>query len=157
MLLNYLQTWPAVPYMFHDAVRDIINNENDELHKFVGSSYEPYKLYPISGSFRLWLEQNLPIKIGACCHIHVITSDLVIHKDYMEEKYKVNYIFSTGGENVQTNFYDDNFLLLESNVVPAFTWHWFDGTVNHHALNISTSQPRVAITIGTNHVDQTDK
>lgn len=156
MYLNYLQNWPNIPSEFHDIVRNITMTESDELHKFVGSSYDPYKLYPISSELKLWLQNNIPIEIGSCCHVHVITSDLDIHKDYMQEKFKVNYIFTTGGENVKTNFYDDDLNLLESHVVPSFVWHWFDGTVNHNATNISFDNPRVAITIGTNNVNSTN-
>ena len=157
MHLHYLQNWPKIPLEFHDTVRRIIMTERDELYKFVGSSYDPYKLYPIFGDLKLWLQNNIPIEIGSCCHVHVITSDLDIHKDYMQEKFKVNYIFATGGENVNTNFYDDDLNLLASYVVPAFVWHWFDGTINHNATNISSQNPRVAITIGTNHVNQADR
>ncbi len=154
MYLNYLHNWPKIPEDLHHAVQSIVDTGNDELHKFVGAAYDPYKLYPIIGPLKTWITNHLPIQIGSCCHIHMITNDLVIHKDYMQEKYKVNYIFTTGGTDVKTNFYDNDFNLLQSYVVPAFTWHWFDGTINHNATKITA--PRVAITIGTNDVDRLD-
>jgi hypothetical protein len=156
MFLNYLYHWPKIPLELHQQVSHIITNEQDELDKFVGSFYAPYKLFPITGELGNWLKSNLPMKFGSCFHIHVITDDLVVHKDYMQEKYKVNYIFETGGSLVRTNFYNDNQILVESHQVSPYEWHWFDGTTYHNATNIEPGKKRIAITLGTNDVDSFD-
>lgn len=152
MLLNYLPNWPKIPEELHQDVLRIVENNPDELDKFVGGFYSPLKLYPIDGLLKEWLHENISLEFGSCFHVHVISSDLLIHRDYMDEKYKVNYIFKTGGPEVSTNFYDDQNKLIESHVLVPFKWHWFDGTVLHNATNIKPGEYRVAITLGTNTI-----
>lgn len=145
-LIKFLD-FPAIPNSMLCQVADIVKNGVDELHKFVGSDYEPYKLLPIKGELLEWLYQNLPIKFGSCVHIHTITSDLLIHKDYQIDRYKLNYIFDTGGFNVLTHFYDDNYSLLETYHLDKNIWHQFDGQIYHNVTNVESK--RIAITIGT--------
>lgn len=152
MHLHYLPDWPKVPDHLLDDVQRIIEKNPDELDRFVGHAYSPYTLHAIDGALAEWLRANVPLEFGSCFHIHVIRNDLVIHQDFMDEQYKVNYIFQLGGPEVKTNFYDKDHRLLESHCVQTHTWHWFDGTVPHNASNLAPGEIRIAITLGVKKV-----
>lgn len=153
MILNYLD-WPPVPEELYADVERIIANNQDEIAKYTGESYEVYKFYPIDGALLEWIRANLPIKLGShmqCCHLHVMTGRIKMHVDANFERYKCNYIFKLGGDNVRTDFYDETEKnLLESNCVEASRWHQFDGQIFHEVWNITPGDARIAITIGTN-------
>lgn len=156
MILKYLD-WPKIPEELYPDVRRIIDNNQDEIEKYTGESYEVYKFYPIDGALLEWLKTNLPIKFGfdmQCCHLHVMTGRIKMHVDANYERYKCNYIFKLGGDNVRTDFYDDESktTLLESNCVERFRWHQFDGQIFHEVYNITPGEARVAITIGTDEL-----
>jgi hypothetical protein len=146
MFLKYLDL-PKVPNELLSEIDKIITSSNDELDKFTGFAYTPLKLYPITGPLLDWIKQNVPIEFGSCIHVHVITDTLVIHKDFQTNKYKINYIFDTGGDNVLTHFYDDQQTLLESHKIKSGCWHQFDGQVYHNVTGVN--KPRIAITLGT--------
>lgn len=147
MFLKYLDL-PRVPSELLSTVNTVITNSQDELHKFTGFDYPPLKLYPITDPLLGWIKNNIPVMFGKCMHIHVITDTLLIHKDFQEDRFKLNYIFDTGGENVLTHFYDDEHNLLESHKIKPCRWHQFDGQVYHNVTG--TTSARIAITLGTN-------
>ena len=150
MFLNYLPDLPPVPKeLYQDALR-IATTKQDELHKFVGASYGPLQLYPIDGALYDWIVANIPIEFGRCVHLHVINDNVRMHKDFQTEKYKLNFIFKTGGEHVETCFHDDDGNILERHTIVAGQWHQFDGTVNHSVEGVESGQLRAAITLGTN-------
>jgi hypothetical protein len=153
MILQYLPNWPSIPRDLYTEVSRIVQTTNDELEKFVGESYDPYKLHPLNGELANWIKLNIPIEFGSCFHLHVISNDLVIHQDFMSERFKVNYIFQTGGDNVYTNFYNNDHSLIERHCVAPEKWHYFDGSVPHNASNITPGLTRIAITLGTNYVN----
>ena len=147
MFLKYINL-PVVPTELLHTVSSIITNSQDELPKFTGFDYPPLKLYPITDSLLEWIKYNIPITFGKCTHMHAITDELIIHKDFQTDTFKLNYIFDTGGENVLTHFYDDDYVLLESHKVEPYRWHQFNGQINHNVTGVI--RPRIAITLGTN-------
>jgi hypothetical protein len=153
MILRYLN-WPQVPTELYSDVERIIANNQDEIANYTGETFMVYKFYPIDGALLEWLRNNLPVKFGdnmQCCHLHVMTGPIKMHVDANFERYKVNYVFKLGGDNVRTDFYDDTKKnVLESNCVEALRWHQFDGQIYHKVWNITPGDARVAITIGTN-------
>jgi len=155
MILKYLD-WPKIPKELYPDVERIIKNNKDEIAKYTGEEFLVYKFYPIDGDLLQWLRTNLPIKFGShmqCCHLHVMTGPIKLHHDANFERYKCNYIFKLGGDNVRTDFYDDSKKnIIESNCVEALRWHQFDGQIYHNVYNITPGDARIAITIGTDEL-----
>lgn len=149
MIANYIDFLPRIPeYLIKDVDR-IVKTKVDELEKFTGGKHWAYQFYPVDGLLETWLLDNIPIEKSDCFHIHVITKELLIHKDYNSVKYKLNYIFETGGDNVCTKFYDDNRILLETFTFEANRWHHFNGQIFHGVTGIDNSKRRIGLTIGT--------
>jgi hypothetical protein len=155
MILRYLN-WPKIPLELYPDVTRIITTNQDEIAKYTGESYDVYKFYPIDGELLDWLRNNIPVEFGAhmqCCHLHKMTGPIKMHVDENFERYKVNYIFTLGGDNVRTDFYDASQKnIIESNCVEALRWHQFDGQIHHKVWNIVPGEERLAITIGTNEL-----
>ena len=150
MLLHYLPELPPVPQdLYKDALR-IATTGTDELYKFAGGAYGPLQLYPINGLLHDWVVANIPIQFGRCLHLHVINSDVEMHKDYQDEQYKLNFIFKTGGKQVETRFHDNNGNIIEKYIIAHGQWHQFDSTINHSVSGIEPGELRAAITLGTN-------
>ena len=149
MIAHYIDYLPKIPQHLMEDVERIIKTKVDELEKFTGGKYWAYQFYPVDGRLEHWLLENIPIEKTDCFHIHVITKELLIHKDYNSAKYKLNYIFETGGTNVRTGFYDDNNNLLESMNFDPHRWHHFNGQIFHGVTGIDDSKQRIGLTLGT--------
>lgn len=149
MIANYIDSLPSIPQYFTEEVERIITTKLDELEKFTGGKHWAYQFYPVDGRLEQWLLGNIPIEKSDCFHIHVITKELLIHKDYNSVKYKLNYIFETGGNDVRTGFYDDNKNLLESVNFDPHKWHHFNGQIFHGVTGIDDSKRRIGLTLGT--------
>ena len=67
-----------------------------------------------------------------------------IHKD--PRSYAINYILDTGGDNVNTAFFENGY---NSTCVPKEAWHYFRADRLHAVQNITTT--RIAITISIKH------
>jgi len=77
--------------------------------------------------------------------VQVITSDMPVHKD-LGTQLKFNYIIDSGGDNVVTNFYNDNFELTSSTTCDLNTWYILDVATHHDVKNIEQGKQRVSIT-----------
>jgi len=143
--LRYLNL-PSIPNEYLEDVPSIIAGK-DELDKFVGFFIDPYQIYPITGKLKEWLLSNIPIINPTILHIHVISGELPIHKDYARH-FTMNYIIKTGGENILTPFLDDQHNLLKTYCIEPHRWHDFDGQINHTVVGPTKDNLRIAITIG---------
>ena len=81
---------------------------------------------------------------GYTLRIHVLKDKLAIHKDFGRKK-AFNYIIASGGPDVETCFYADNFKLIEKHKIDMFRWHQMDVTTYHSVINMI--EPRIALTI----------
>lgn len=149
MIANYVDLLPQIPDYLYIEIDRIITTKKDELEKFAGGKHWAYQFFPIDGDLSEWLLENVLKEKTDCFHIHVITKELVIHKDYNSKKYKLNYIFDTGGDQVITSFYDDDRRLVESHNFEQKKWHHFNGQYFHGVTGIDTDKKRIAITLGT--------
>lgn len=91
-----------------------------------------------------WCQQNI------CSDMYfafqVITGDMAAHKD-KETKIKINYLLQTGGDQVHTEFFDeDRVTKLASYVIPAHKWHILKADSYHSVSNIDPGQVRFSIT-----------
>lgn len=151
MIANCVDSLPCIPDIFLKEVQRIITTKPDELEKFTGGKHWAYQFYPIDGDLSDWLLDNVIEEKTDCFHIHVITHELLIHKDYNSKKYKLNYIFDTGGHSVTTSFYDDDRNLLESHVFEENRWYHFSGQCFHGVNGVDPDKKRLAITLGTDN------
>ena len=58
----------------------------------------------------------------------------------------INYLISTGGDDVYTCFYQNN-MLAEKLVIQPFRWHWINVSIPHNVINLKKNHPRISITI----------
>jgi hypothetical protein len=102
-------------------------NASRELEEFL----QPYFTFPVTHNIAY----------------HRIGKNIPIHVDnFRKECY--NYIIDCGGDNVYTNFYDeDKVTLLHQEVIPARTWHKLNVSVNHNVTGIEPGRSRFALTI----------
>lgn len=76
----------------------------------------------------------------------IISYDLPLHKDHVTVS-KLNYILDTGGENVVTEWYDDDqTTLLQSTILEPFRWHIIKADTYHTVKNVGPNKKRFAIT-----------
>jgi hypothetical protein len=74
----------------------------------------------------------------------LITADLKMHIDNIV-KTKLIYIIEPGGDNVLTNFYDDDFNLTHSYKIMPRTWHLLKVDVYHNVVNIEPGKTRLSL------------
>jgi hypothetical protein len=76
--------------------------------------------------------------------IQLMTADIDRHTD-RGTKIKLNYLIDTGGDDVITNFYDqDQETLIESYQIEPLRWHIFKAESPHEIVNITRT--RISIT-----------
>jgi hypothetical protein len=91
-----------------------------------------------------WCQQNIcPDMYFA---FQCFTGPVDLHQD-TGTQIKLNYVLSTGGNQVATEFYaDDRTTLLDSHIIEPNRWHMFRANVYHCVRGIETGQTRFAIT-----------
>ena len=91
-----------------------------------------------------WCQQNI------CNDMYwafqIISGDLPIHKDNVT-KNKFIYLIETGGDNVITEFYDeDKTTVLQSVIIETHRWHMLKVDTFHGVRNIDPGKIRFSIT-----------
>ena len=91
-----------------------------------------------------WCKQNIcPDMYFAFQILHTSNN---IHKDN-GTTVKLNYVMSTGGSNVLTEFYDDDkTTLLDSYHIEPHRWHILKVNTYHRVINLEPGQFRFAVT-----------
>jgi len=118
-----------------------------EIHKQAPSSqvHGPY-IWSSHGTDAInqWCQKNICADMYFACQI--MTNDLVTHKD-IGTKIKLTYLVDSGGDNVSTNFYDDDQTTqLASYVIAPNQWHILKADTYHQVSNIQPGQVRFSIT-----------
>jgi hypothetical protein len=91
-----------------------------------------------------WCQQNICAEMYFACQCMI--GDFEIHKD-IETKTKLTFVLDTGGNNVVTNFYDDDqTTLVGSYVIEPNRWHILKADTYHQVSNITPGQVRFSIT-----------
>jgi hypothetical protein len=76
----------------------------------------------------------------------IITGDMGMHKD-IGTRVKINYLVQTGGDNVLTEFFDDDQTTqLASYTIDAHRWHILKADTYHGVTNVAPGQVRFSIT-----------
>jgi hypothetical protein len=72
--------------------------------------------------------------------------DVELHRD-VDTQIKLNYIITTGGDQVVTEFYqDDATTCLDQVIIQPNRWHVFRANMLHRVCNIQPNQTRFAVT-----------
>lgn len=91
-----------------------------------------------------WCQANI---CSTCYYAFLmIFDDLPMHKD-PETEIKFNYLIDTGGDDVYTEFFDeDQKELLQSEKIPANSWYLIKANKWHHVVGVQPGRPRFLIT-----------
>lgn len=126
----------------------------NDLEKFVFSSTEGrdlfhkkngvYAIFDANVCLKNFLKEFFDLSVYNI-RVQSINADTIIHVDHNRIE-AINYIVSSGGNNVITSFYNDNLDLIEDILIEEKKWHRLRVDVKHSVRNI-TSPPRVAITV----------
>ena len=75
-----------------------------------------------------------------------MNSDIVVHKDVGTEV-KLTYLIDAGGNNVRTNFFeDDKTTMTHSFVIPTQQWHILCANRYHSVEGIESGHTRFSLT-----------
>jgi len=149
-MTNYrlLTDLPSIPDNLILSIEEVLELKN---HATWENVTPKYTLHRCQDELSEYLKEMFPESIGFW--YHTIVQELPIHKNgsfsafYNRElpSTRLNYIIDAGGDNVQTNWYD-NGELIESVVFPERVWHELEVFVYHNVNNIDEGRRRFAIT-----------
>lgn len=130
---------PKIP----DSIVQNLNRNFEEYDTSVGR-------YPYSWSDSFNSEINLWCQKNICDTMYfafqIIRGDLFLHKD-VGTRTKFIYLFDTGGDNVVTEFYDDDqTTLLDSIVIEPLRWHILKADTYHCVKNVKPDKIRFSLT-----------
>ena len=136
--IRYLNL-PVIP----NNIIDSINRNYDEYKKVTHK-----ETYTWSDSFNKeineWCQNN--ICNSMYWGFQFITGDMFLHKD-VGTLIKLNCLVDTGGNNVSTEFYeDDQTTLLDSVIIEPHKWHILKADTYHCVKNVEVGQTRFSIT-----------
>lgn len=75
----------------------------------------------------------------------IITGDIPAHKDVGTQT-KITYLIHTGGDQVATEFFDDQHNLIASYKIESGRWHVLKADALHSVSNIEPGQVRFSVT-----------
>jgi hypothetical protein len=132
--------FPALPDEIHLEIHKSYL-ENPNYFKFRDDRF--YKIHLANDKLTETVKSIIPNpgKIS----VQLIQNSVPIHVDIGRTE-AINYLISTGGDDVYTCFYQNN-LLVEKHKIEPFRWHWIDVSNPHTVINLTNDQPRIAITI----------
>lgn len=145
MYIKYLN-FPQVPEHLLESVEDILAKPPEDM---VVRYFETFQFKPVKQELVDWLNNNIKGKFYA--KYQIIFHGIPIHKDHPafpgDRRIAYNYIIDTGGSTVITSVYDDDKNLIQSEHLPAKTWHSLVVERYHGVEGINPDHPRVALTV----------
>jgi hypothetical protein len=90
-----------------------------------------------------WAQENISQEIYFA--FQLMTGDLPPHKD-IGTLTKFVYILNTGGSNVVTKFWDDDFNLLDEYIIEPQRWHILKADTYHSVEGIEADKFRWSVT-----------
>ena len=114
------------------------------------------KIIPIVSIQRREVRVELVNWLQSICNFPVVAQYLLLnsssplHKDPPDRPQSYNYIIYTGGPNVTTTVYRDDYSTSKSMVIPARQWHCLDTGKPHRVHGIQKNNWRIVLTINYN-------
>jgi hypothetical protein len=154
------QNYPDLPRYF---IEEIINLTNKiEISK---NDLASYHFICISEELEKWVKNNINETCKVNAHGFFYGKYFYPHIDFIRHR-AINYIIETGGELVETRFYEpkekykhltflsrsyipyEKLNLIESVVIKPFKWHSMEVNKIHSVENLDPNKKRVSLTLG---------
>lgn len=114
-----------------------------ELPNFFTGETPNYTIHEVQDDLREWLQKEFPDRTKF--RYQTLTKTVPVHKDIGRTEC-INYIIDNGGQNVQTIWYEEDYVTPTHNVIlPERTWHLLQVDYYHTVTNIQGR--RFAITV----------
>jgi hypothetical protein len=139
LYFKYLN-FPSLPESIHS---EVYNSYLENLNYFEFKKFKPYKVHQANN--KLTEEVRSIIPNATDVNVQLIQYGLPVHIDVGRTE-AINYIISTGGDNVCTCFYQ-NRSLVEQYIIEPFRWHWINVSIPHTVINLKKDSTRISITI----------
>ena len=134
---KYLEL-PVVPVSLILPVEEVL-----ELENIFGGETKNYTIHECQDELREYLKELFPER--QTFRYQTLVHGIPVHKDRGRTT-AINYIIETGGNNVQTIWYEEDYVTPTYNVVlPKKIWHEIQVDQYHTVMNIE--ERRFAITI----------
>jgi hypothetical protein len=130
---------PQVP----DNIVEQIRQSARELVNVVEHNDKNYIWAAANQQVQQWCRQN--ISPDMYWGVQIIDGHLAAHKDQGTQA-KFNYIIDAAGQDVVTNFYDDDMKLVETVHFLEHTWYILDVTMLHEVVGVKHGQVRLSLT-----------
>jgi hypothetical protein len=130
---------PQVP----DNIVEQIQQSARELVNSVEYKESNYKWAAANDQVQQWCRQN--ISPDMYWGVQIIDGYLAAHKDQGTQA-KFNYIIDAAGQDVVTNFYDDDMKLIETVHFLEHAWYILDVTMLHEVVGVEPGQVRLSLT-----------
>ena len=137
---------PDVPINLIGSIHDIVNNYDKPNDLVRPPDDNTYRARTVKKDLEDWI--NTVFYDKHVVHYQIISTNMPPHKDRRNTAF--NYILDTGGDNVQTRFFDDDKNLLHAQIIRRHRWHRIPTHIMHDLDGISPSRVRVAITVSLN-------
>lgn len=134
---------PKIP---DNIIQEVYNSIESGTNQAFDGDNAKYRL-----DFYAWIAANNAVQEWCTSNIspdiywgiQVIDQDMPIHQDLGTES-KFNYIIELGGDNVVTNYYDEEENVIESIVCSAYEWYILNVKIKHDVKNVISR--RISIT-----------
>jgi hypothetical protein len=138
--IQYLNL-PKIPqYVIDSLIRDVEQHRAHHNSNKYGNVYVWSDLS--TDLLNTWCRENISDEMYY--GLQLMPNDVPIHQD-VGTKIKINYLIDTGGNNVLTNFYDnDGTTELASYCIDVGRWHIFKADTHHEVKNIENT--RISVT-----------
>jgi hypothetical protein len=138
-MIRYLNL-PSIP-------EDIISQLNRNFDQYQKKSSALIEHYTWSDSFNSEINQWCQKNICDTMYwgFQIMTGDMQIHQDFGTLT-KLIYLIDAGGNNVYTNFYDNDKNITHSYVIETNRWHILKADSYHSVIGIEPGQTRFSLT-----------
>jgi hypothetical protein len=141
--IEYLNL-PPVPEHLIESITDIINKP-PKAYSAVPAEYNFFKTRDVNDDLAEWLQSIVKYKIYP--QYQLIYNGLPIHIDKGNRINAYNYLLDTGGKNVKTVVYNENYKPLQIEQLELKRWHRINTGMLHGVHGIEPDKVRVAISI----------
>jgi hypothetical protein len=136
---------PAIP---QDLISEILRDTNQHLsHNNIVRHGQDAPVYIWSDlgneAINNWCQKNISAEMYFA--FAMMPTDVYIHKD-KSLQIKLNYLIDPGGNQVLTNFYDDDHNLLASYCVEPGRWWIINANVFHSVTGLESGRTRFSVT-----------
>jgi len=136
----------SIPDELIESFNQIINKPTQSaLKKDYPLKYYPWLVIkPVKDDLKQFLESLFPFEVFISYQL--VYNGLTIHKD-THRLYHYLYLIELGGDEVYTNFYNDQKILIESTIFPLKQWVKLDAQTFHNVTGIPNNNVRAAVVV----------